>query len=143
MGCSGSLAPRFVNNDYLTAETICSTAHARLKGSLGHRLLSAMCIYEFHESGSVIALSWLCLLGQTREKRVECVCCHGHCASQDRPCVVLGYGSCCTSQERINVSVVLESPSSLLAYTLSTLRSAGSMNSKTIGVRNRISDTVM
>ena len=137
MGCSGSLAPRFVNNDHLTAETICSTAHARLKGSLGHRLFSAMCIYELHEeSGSVIAVSWLCLLGQTREKRVECVC-------QDRPCVVLGYGSCCASQERINVSAVLESPSSLLAYTLSTLRSAGSMNSKTIGVRNRISDTVM
>ena len=29
MECSGSLAPRFVNNDYVIAEIICSTAHAR------------------------------------------------------------------------------------------------------------------
>ena len=27
MACSGFLAPRFVNNDYVTAEIICSTAH--------------------------------------------------------------------------------------------------------------------
>ena len=27
MACSDSLAPQFINNDYVTAETVCSTAH--------------------------------------------------------------------------------------------------------------------
>ena len=55
------------------------------------------------------------------------------------------YG-CCVSQKRINVSAVwlLKSPSSLLARTLPTLgsaNSADSVNSKTVGVINRINDT--
>ena len=31
MSCSRSLTPRFVNNDYVTAELIYSTGHARHK----------------------------------------------------------------------------------------------------------------
>ena len=88
MVCSGSLAPRFLDNDYVTAETICSTAHAH------HKVLSESqaTLCDAHiESGSIIAVSWLCLLGQTREKRIQCVYSHDHCASQERPCVVLGY----------------------------------------------------
>ena len=36
---------------------------------------------------------------------------------------------------------LLESPSSLLAHTLPTLGSANSVNPKTVGTVNRISDT--
>ena len=53
--------------------------------------------------------------------------CYGHCASQQRLCIVLGYAmaavACCISQESINVSAVPMAPqvffqplSSRLAY---------------------------
>ena len=53
--------------------------------------------------------------------------CYGHCASQERLCIVLGYAmaavACCISQESINVSAVPMAPqvffqplSSRLAY---------------------------
>lgn len=64
-GCSGSLTPRFVNNDYGTAEIIYNTAHAchRVYGtaeitysmpmrvmrySLAHELLCAAGVCERH-----------------------------------------------------------------------------------------------
>ena len=37
---------------------------------------------------------------------------------------------------------LLESPSSLLAHALPTLGSANSVNSRTVGVTNKISDTI-
>ena len=40
--------------------------------------------------------------------------CYGHCASQERLCIVLGYAmaavACCISQESINVSAVPMAP---------------------------------
>ena len=75
MVCSGSLAPRFLDNDYVTAETICSTAHAHHKVLSGSQ--ATLCDAHI-ESGSIIAVSWLCLLGQTREKRIQCVYSHDH-----------------------------------------------------------------
>ena len=46
MACSSSLVPCFVNNDYVTAETICSTAH------VCHEVptwsWATLCLYELH-----------------------------------------------------------------------------------------------
>ena len=46
MACSGSLAPHFLNNDYVTAETIYNTACVHHE-VLGHKLLWAVCLDEF------------------------------------------------------------------------------------------------
>ena len=73
--CSGSLTPPSVNNDFVRAEIVYSTAHAH------HKVLSESqaTLCDAHiESGSIIAVSWLCLLGQTREKRIQCVYSHDH-----------------------------------------------------------------
>ena len=48
MACSGSLAPHCVNNDYVTAAMIYSTAHARHELLARHGLLGAVRIYELH-----------------------------------------------------------------------------------------------
>ena len=61
--------------------------------------------------------------------------CYGHCASQERVCVMLWYGCCygyCISQERLKVSSVPKAFSSFLTHTLSTLSSANSARSKSI-----------
>ena len=104
---SGSPAPHFVNNDYVAAEIVSSTAHARhevldrLRASV-----SAVPLDELHMKalqllrwgytgvtprlcharlcyGSIMAMLWLC-----------CGCCYG----------------CCVSQERRNVSAVPVAP---------------------------------
>ena len=61
------------------------------------------------------AVLQLCPLGQPGEERIQCVCCYGCCASQERGHVVLGYAlatqaavsarveypyNCCLSQDR-------------------------------------------
>ena len=65
MVCSDSLTPHFVNNDYVTAEIIYSTAHAHHEVLDWSQAICAVGICELHlESGSITAMSRLCLLGQ-------------------------------------------------------------------------------
>ena len=65
MAYPGSLASRFVNNDYVTAEIIYSTAHAHHEVLDWSQAICAVGICELHlESGSITAMSRLCLLGQ-------------------------------------------------------------------------------
>ena len=150
-----TLAPRLINNVYVTAEITYYTAHVRhelltlsrgtrllTRYSLGHELFCAECLQEHHHknpgccytglhcSNSMImvykVMLWLAIL---------CLCC-GCC-----------YG-CCVSQERINLSafpMLLESPSSLLTHTLPTLclaYSEESVNSETIGIMNRMKSNI-
>ena len=85
MLCPGSLAPCFVNNDYVTVEIIQSTANARQEvlDSLDHGLLCAVQIHELHlRSGGITAT--LCPLGLPQEERLYRVRRHGCCASQER-----------------------------------------------------------
>ena len=105
MASSRSLAPRFVNDDDVTAEIIYSTVHARHEVLLGHGLY-AIWIYEFHLESSGIyryitavsigsatrgenrACLLLQLMCQPGERlccvRLCYVCCHGFCISQER-----------------------------------------------------------
>ena len=56
---------------YVIAEITYSTVHECHEVLLGHRLLCAVRICELHlESGSITAMSRLCLLGQPREERI-------------------------------------------------------------------------
>ena len=87
MVCSGSLTPRFVNNDYVKAEITHSTA------PVCHEVLACsratLCCRDI-KSGGITAASWLCPLGQPREERTQLYC-YGCCVSQERSCVTL----CC------------------------------------------------
>ena len=71
MACSGSLAPRFVDNDYLTAEIIYSTVHApyEVPAWSGATLCCTNVCAPPRKLGAIL-LSSLCLLGQPREERI-------------------------------------------------------------------------
>ena len=149
--CSGCLAPRFVSKDEVTVERTCSAAHMR------HHVLAWPCAPSCERCACVgFALKALAAAAP----RLHC----GDIMVILRELMLwLRYSSvtvrlgrllrlpsppgerlCCgrrASQERINVSAVprfLASSSRLLA--LPTPSSANSVNSKTIGVTNRISD---
>ena len=65
-----ALAPRFVNNDYVTVEIICSLHLHVMKYSLGQGVCS-MHICELHlETGHLTTGAQLCLLGQPEENTV-------------------------------------------------------------------------
>ena len=120
MVCSGSLTPRFINNDYVTAETICSTAHAHHKVLSGYKAVTGYSVRCAYMSSMKKAAALLPCPGcvcwvrpERRENSVSTVMATVP-ASRDLVLYQLCYGSCCVSQERINVSVVLESHSSLL-----------------------------
>ena len=70
MECSGSLAPPFVNNDYVTAEIICSTAHACQEVLTRSEPLCVAGIDELHlESGGTLLLPHGCVCGISQERR--------------------------------------------------------------------------
>ena len=151
MACSGSLTLCFVNNDYVTAESICSTAHMHHEVLVGHGLCAVrMC--EFHlKCGGITSASQLCLLGQPWEERIVCLLLWLLRQPGERLCCVrFCYGcccGCCISQERINVCAVPTAPRvsfQPLGCALPTLGSGNSVdnvNSETFGVMNRISKT--
>ena len=154
--CSGSLGPRFVSDDYGTAELICSTAHAR------HLVTRSFALQGYMSSSHrkwrhLTAASQLCLLGQPLEERIQRAhcqasarreCCYGRCVSQERGCVRLRFcryvcrDGCCASQEGRNVPAVPEASSpNLLAPAWPTLGSANSadgVSSNTSGTVNRM-----
>ena len=109
-------APRFVNSDYVTAELICSTAHACLQV----RTWSQATLCSMHmchlESGSITAAP--------QEERIICVL-----QLLRQPGERLCYG-CRSSQERINVSAVLMAPESFYCLLVRTLPAVGSANSE-------------
>ena len=111
----------------------------------GHKLLCAVGIYETHLRNrqhfvAVVAVS----IGPGMSLYF-----HSCCASQERGCVVLGYGmgdalaaaSASRGKMCLKFLWLLKSSSSLLVCALPTLDSANSVNSKRIGTVNRISDT--
>ena len=119
MACADSLAPQFVNNGYVTAESTFSTEHECHKVLAG--LQTAVCdVCVWTPPGKVLKCAQLCY-----------VSCYGYSVSQ----------------ERIKVSPVpmaLWVSFSLLVHVLPTTGSANSadnVNSKTICVTNRISTT--
>ena len=93
-----------------------------MRFSVGHELC-AVCIYASatHKVGGVTAASWLCPLGQSREKRTAV---RPLSQKGERLCY-----SCCAHPERIKFLQLLESLSSLLACALPTLGSTNSVHS--------------
>ena len=62
MDCSGFLTPCFVNNGYVTSESIFSPMHAHQEAITGHELLCVGGIYQLHlESGGTLLLSHGCI----------------------------------------------------------------------------------
>ena len=123
MVCSGSLAPRFIDNDYVTAEPICSPAQAQHKVLAGSQ--ATLCHVHiwapWRKPQHYCCVLAVCVGSDTREENIACLLLWPLCQPGETfYCVRLCYGSCRVSQERIHVSAVLKSPSSLLAYTLST-----------------------
>ena len=122
IACSGSLAPHFVNNDCVTAEIICSTAHA-----LGHELLRAEGMCELHlERGRVTAPQG-CVCWVSRERS-------GYSESAARAAVP-------ARSEQILLLAFSSSPLTLSLPTLGSANSADSVNSGTTGTVIRISHT--
>ena len=95
MVCSGSLTPRFVNDNHVTVEIIYNTAHARHK-VLTWSGVTLCCRYmwapprKWQHYCCVTAVS----VGSAMREGNTGVCCY----------------SCCTSQERINMSAVPMAP---------------------------------
>ena len=119
---SGSLAPHFVHNDYVTAEITYTTAHECHRYLLCHVLYTHV---SFPEKAAALLLHHIFVRWVSREKRA------------------LWYGSS-ISQETITYLQFVQlfaSSSSLLAWALPILGSANSVNTKTIGIVNRISQT--
>ena len=122
MGCSGSLAPHLINNDYLTAEIIYSTAQAH------HEVLVWLQATLF---GTPV---W----APPKKSASRREYCYDDCASQERGCVMLGYAmaaalaAASTRREWMCLQFLwlLESPSSLLARALPTLDSVNSEDSE-------------
>ena len=122
----GPLAPHFVNNDYVTAEVIYSTVHA------SHELFTwSQVVYGIHmwappEEVAALLLHHWCVCWVTQERREYSMSTATAAASARREVVLslvmyVCCHSCCTSQERINMSAVYGSSesSSLLACALS------------------------
>ena len=96
--CAGSLAPRFVNSDYVTAELICSTAHACLKVLTW----SQATLWSMHMWAPPTKGQHYC---SPREERRICLL----LLLPRQPGETLCYGRR-TNLERINVSAVLMAP---------------------------------
>ena len=118
--------------------------------SLGHKLLCAVGIYETHLRNqqhfvAIVAVS----IGPAMP-----LCCHSCCASQERGCIMLGYGMAAAlaaaSARRGKMCLkflrLFKSSSNFFIHALPTLGWANSaercLQDKTIGVTNRISDIV-
>ena len=111
--------------------------------------LTALCIRVNRCSAGpgLLCVVYLCKLHLEKPRLFEVmlyyvnVCCYNCCVSQERGCVMTVMPA---RRESNCVSTYgsFKSSSSLLAWTLPTLGSAKSMNSKTIGVTNRISNTI-
>ena len=121
------------------------------RNSLGHGLLCEVHLYElYHESPGC------CCIGATLERlhdyvirgyvmallRLCCGCCHSCCIRQERGCVLAAMPA---RREYMCLQFLwlLKTPSSLLVCTLPTLGSANSvdsMNSKTLGITNRMNN---
>ena len=69
MASSGSLAPCFVNNDYVTTETIYSTVHARHEVLLGHGL----CALHLESSGVYCCITAASIGSATRGENRACL----------------------------------------------------------------------
>ena len=156
MAWSGSLAPRFVNNDYVTAELTESTVHA----CHGVYVTAEITYSTVHARHEVLAQSRdnLCgMLVWAPPRKRQPYCCDTavsvgsaargeniaclllrllHQPGERLYCVRLCYGCCCrrcASQEKIKVSAVLqvlESPSSQWSRALLTLGSKNSVHSE-------------
>ena len=130
---SGSLAPSFVNNDYVTAEIMYSTAHvcheffltAEITYSTAyahHKVLTWSWVtlsYRHIWAPSKKALAFYCCItavsfgSAMRRENIVCLLLWLLCQPGERLHLVrLCYGYCfgCISQERINVSVVPTAP---------------------------------
>ena len=130
VACSGSLAACFVNNDYVTAEIIYSTAHVCHEFCLTAEITYSTA-YAHHK---VLTWSWVTLsyrhIWALPKKAMAFYCCItavSFGSAMRRVCLLLWllcqpgqrlhlvrlcYGYCfgCISQERINVSVVPTAP---------------------------------
>ena len=146
MMCSGSLAPCFLNNNYVTAEIIHSTVHVH------HKVyVTAQITYITAHAPQVLAWPWAtlcCARISAPHRNQQHLLLHHSCVhwvSHERrkyrvsvfmavcqPGERLCYG-CCAIQRRINVSAVLTDPHILLqplAHALATLCSVNSVNSE-------------
>ena len=99
--CSGSLTPRFVNNDYVTAEIIYTTAHARHEVPAwsqvtvsGYTCMSftmkvlAAAVLGLHWSDTMAMLYEVMLWLHYSSVWLCCGCFYSCCISQERGCVM-------------------------------------------------------
>ena len=123
--------PCFVNKDYVTAEIPYSTGNACHKvPAWSQATLCCMPVWALPRKQG-----WLLL-------RHSCVCWVSHRRREDSMSTAMTAVSVRREQMCLQFLWLLESPSrSLLAHTLPTLGSANSVNPKTVGTVNRISNT--
>ena len=143
-----ALAPRFVNNDYVTAE-ITYRLHVSHEVLTSHGLLCVVCLYELHHEnpgycwvGTTLeqhhsSATWVCVLAMLW----LCYgCCYGCCINQERGSIMAAVPAR-REEMCLHFLRLLPSSSSLLACPLSTLGSANSVNKKIISAVRRISNT--
>ena len=121
---SGSLAPHFVNNDYVTADIVIAVHMCIVRYSLGH----GVCEVHVYVSSCVMAMS----IGLAWEERMQHGCC---CVSQERGCVHV----CCVMS--VATAAVPARRKQICLQFLWLLVSAGlsaCVNSKTVSAVNRM-----
>ena len=124
MACSGSLAPHFVNNDYVTAEIFIAVHMCIVRYSLGHGL----CEVHIYMSSYIMAVSvGLVMWGENTARILLWLVCQ----PGERLCAFMLYYVCCysyrASQKKIDLPAVPMArcaSSGLLACALPTLGSA-------------------
>ena len=135
MVCSSSLVPCFVNNDYVTAETICSTAHAHHEvPTWSWATLSCRDMWASSKKQCILLLhhGYVHWVGHKRRE-------YGVSASMAPVPARREYCyGCCVNREEINVSAVpmasqvfSQSLSSLLAWVQWTVWRTGQQASST------------
>ena len=140
MACSSSLVPCFVNNDYVIAESICSTAHACHEvPTWSWATLSCRDMWASSKEQCILLLHHGYAHWVSHERREYSISASMAPALARREYC---YG-CCVNQEKTNVSaapmapqVFFQSLSSLFAWV-----QWNSVKNKTTGIINKVSNT--
>ena len=127
MACSGSLAPHFVNNDYVTAEIVIAVHMCIVRYSLGH----GVCEVHICMSSCIMAVS----IGLAWEERMQHECCCGCSVSQERGCVHL---HCIMSVATAAVPARRKQICLQFLWLLVSSGLSACVNSKTISAVNRM-----
>ena len=152
MACSGSLAPRLIDNECVTAKITCNTVHARHEVPAWSQDILC-CTYIWAPPKKWQHYFWIKGASFGSAMREEYNVSSAKAAASPKReywcgCCIIQEGGCVMTVAPARKEYMclqslklLESPSSLLAHNLPSLCSVNSVNSHTIGIMSRTSNT--